>query len=103
MYSNILFSHNYAYCFQSIAGVREAEIKQWAAGKEGNLRALLSTMQYVSYYPPRLGNCCSIFLIATFSKLIFTLLHRYFFSSLSCYLFDFIKSLLYLSDPCEAW
>ncbi|KAG6487694.1 hypothetical protein ZIOFF_056289 [Zingiber officinale] len=47
---------------QSIAGVRTAEIKQWAAGKEGNLRALLSTMQYVSYYPPRLGNCRSLVL-----------------------------------------
>lgn len=97
--SNNLFSHNYAYCFQSIAGVREAEIKQWAAGKEGNLRALLSTMQYVSYYPLKLGNCCPlvdlhdvvIFLIA---KVIFTLLLRIFlsffgvcvhmFSSLSC-------------------
>lgn len=25
----------------------DAEIKRWAAGKEGNLRALLSTLQYV--------------------------------------------------------
>lgn len=25
----------------------DIEIKRWAAGKEGNLRALLSTMQYV--------------------------------------------------------
>ncbi|XP_065875310.1 auxilin-related protein 1 [Euphorbia lathyris] len=30
-----------------IAETLDAEIKRWAAGKEGNLRALLSTMQYV--------------------------------------------------------
>jgi hypothetical protein len=28
------------------------EIKRWAAGKEGNLRALLSTLQYVSMLFP---------------------------------------------------
>ncbi|KAK9988541.1 hypothetical protein SO802_028780 [Lithocarpus litseifolius] len=27
----------------------DAEIKRWASGKEGNLRALLSTMQYVCF------------------------------------------------------
>ncbi|KAE9460881.1 hypothetical protein C3L33_07208, partial [Rhododendron williamsianum] len=31
-----------------IAETLDVEIKRWAAGKEGNLRALLSTMQYVS-------------------------------------------------------
>ncbi|KAI3806213.1 hypothetical protein L1987_22110 [Smallanthus sonchifolius] len=30
-----------------IGGTLDAEIKRWAAGKEGNLRALLSTLQYV--------------------------------------------------------
>ncbi|XP_047324084.1 auxilin-related protein 2-like [Impatiens glandulifera] len=30
-----------------IAGTLDFEIKRWAAGKEGNLRALLSTLQYV--------------------------------------------------------
>ncbi|VFQ95976.1 unnamed protein product [Cuscuta campestris] len=30
-----------------VAEVMDIEIKRWAAGKEGNLRALLSTMQYV--------------------------------------------------------
>ncbi|KAJ6852671.1 auxilin-related protein 2-like [Iris pallida] len=30
-----------------IAGTLDIEIKRWAAGKEGNLRALLSTLQYV--------------------------------------------------------
>lgn len=27
------------------------EIKRWAAGKEGNLRALLATLQYVRQFP----------------------------------------------------
>ncbi|KAH1129709.1 hypothetical protein J1N35_001087 [Gossypium stocksii] len=30
-----------------ISGTLDVEIKRWAAGKEGNLRALLSTLQYV--------------------------------------------------------
>lgn len=30
----------------------DAEIKRWAAGKEGNLRALLSTLQYVCTHKP---------------------------------------------------
>lgn len=33
--------------FQRIAETLDIEIKRWAAGKEGNLRALLSTLQYV--------------------------------------------------------
>ena len=40
------------YChawFQRIAETLDAEIKRWASGKEGNLRALLSTMQYVCF------------------------------------------------------
>jgi hypothetical protein len=28
----------------------DVEIKRWAAGKEGNLRALLSTLQYVRFF-----------------------------------------------------
>ncbi|XWS47263.1 hypothetical protein CRYUN_Cryun14cG0137400 [Craigia yunnanensis] len=33
-----------------IAETLDVEIKRWSAGKEGNLRALLSTLQYVCYY-----------------------------------------------------
>ncbi|XVF81354.1 hypothetical protein PTKIN_Ptkin15bG0148600 [Pterospermum kingtungense] len=33
-----------------ISETLDVEIKRWAAGKEGNLRALLSTLQYVCYY-----------------------------------------------------
>ena len=40
----------YMVLFQRIAETLDAEIKRWAAGKEGNLRALLSTLQYVCYY-----------------------------------------------------
>ena len=36
--------------FQRISETLDVEIKRWAAGKEGNLRALLSTLQYVCYY-----------------------------------------------------
>lgn len=32
---------------QRIGDSLDTEIKRWAAGKEGNLRALLSTLQYV--------------------------------------------------------
>ena len=32
---------------QRIGETLDIEIKRWAAGKEGNLRALLSTLQYV--------------------------------------------------------
>ncbi|KAL0419377.1 UNVERIFIED_CONTAM: Auxilin-related protein 2 [Sesamum radiatum] len=32
---------------QRISETLDVEIKRWAAGKEGNLRALLSTLQYV--------------------------------------------------------
>lgn len=34
--------------FQRIGDSLDFEIKRWSAGKEGNLRALLSTLQYVS-------------------------------------------------------
>jgi len=34
--------------FQRIGDALDFEIKRWSAGKEGNLRALLSTLQYVS-------------------------------------------------------
>ncbi|XP_022862369.1 auxilin-related protein 2-like [Olea europaea var. sylvestris] len=36
-----------------IAETLDIEIKRWAAGKEGNLRALLSTMQYVRILPSK--------------------------------------------------
>lgn len=35
------------FLWQRIAETLDFEIKRWAAGKEGNLRALLSTLQYV--------------------------------------------------------
>ena len=35
--------------FQRIGDALDFEIKRWSAGKEGNLRALLSTLQYVSW------------------------------------------------------
>lgn len=38
--------------FQRIAETLDIEIKRWAAGKEGNLRALLSTLQYVCFFHP---------------------------------------------------
>lgn len=40
----LIFSLHY---FQRVAETLDFEIKRWAAGKEGNLRALLSTLQYV--------------------------------------------------------
>jgi hypothetical protein len=33
--------------FQRLGETLDFEIKRWSAGKEGNLRALLSTLQYV--------------------------------------------------------
>lgn len=39
----------YLVWIQRIAETLDIEIKRWAAGKEGNLRALLATLQYVSY------------------------------------------------------
>lgn len=41
-----MFNFNLAR-LQRISETLDFEIKRWAAGKEGNLRALLSTMQYV--------------------------------------------------------
>lgn len=35
---------------QRIAETLDIEVRRWAAGKEGNLRALLSTLQYVRLY-----------------------------------------------------
>lgn len=37
------------FLWQRIAETLDFEIKRWAAGKEGNLRALLSTLQYVCW------------------------------------------------------
>lgn len=34
--------------FQRISETVDAEIKRWATGKEGNMRALLSSLQIVS-------------------------------------------------------
>ncbi|KAK6923489.1 hypothetical protein RJ641_011793 [Dillenia turbinata] len=38
---------NVVFLTQRIAETLDVEIKRWATGKEGNLRALLSTLQYV--------------------------------------------------------
>lgn len=32
---------------QRVAETLDVEVKRWSSGKEGNLRALLSTLQYV--------------------------------------------------------
>lgn len=45
---NLYCSIFFLFYLQRIAETLDVEIKRWAAGKEGNLRALLSTMQYVS-------------------------------------------------------
>lgn len=37
---------------QRLAESLDADIKRWATGKEGNLRALLSTLQYVCIDSP---------------------------------------------------
>jgi hypothetical protein len=42
-----LFNHHTYSGFQRIGGTLDVEIRRWGAGKEGNLRALLSTLQYV--------------------------------------------------------
>lgn len=34
---------------QMLADALDAEVRKWSTGKEGNLRALLSTLQYVSW------------------------------------------------------
>lgn len=46
------------FLFQRLAEALDADIKRWASGKEGNLRALLSTLQYVCI---RFNTCPSIF------------------------------------------
>ncbi|RRT80931.1 hypothetical protein B296_00017158, partial [Ensete ventricosum] len=46
-FNHHLFYANTICSFQRIAEALDIEIKRWAAGKEGNLRALLSTLQYV--------------------------------------------------------
>lgn len=43
----LIVDYIYLHSFQRIADMLDIEIKRWAAGKEGNLRALLSTLQYV--------------------------------------------------------
>lgn len=37
----------YLILLQRLAESLDADVKRWATGKEGNLRALLSTLQYV--------------------------------------------------------
>jgi hypothetical protein len=32
-----------------IAETLDTEVKRWSSGKEGNIRALLSTLQYVTF------------------------------------------------------
>lgn len=49
-------------CFflvQRLAEFLDPEVKRWSNGKEGNLRALLSTLQYVGLLsePLHLGYC----------------------------------------------
>lgn len=35
------------FYFQRLAETLDADVRRWSSGKEGNLRALLSTLQYV--------------------------------------------------------
>lgn len=44
---------------QRIAESLDVDIKRWAAGKEGNMRALLSSLQYVSFLVLILSFGCS--------------------------------------------
>lgn len=37
------------FAFQRISEGVDAEIRRWATGKEGNMRALLSSLQIVSF------------------------------------------------------
>ena len=41
----------YLILLQRLAESLDADVKRWATGKEGNLRALLSTLQYVCILP----------------------------------------------------
>lgn len=38
---------SYKVFMQRVAETLDAEVKRWSSGKQGNLRALLSTLQYV--------------------------------------------------------
>lgn len=44
LFLHLILSRHY---FQRLAETLDFEVKRWAAGKEGNLRALLSNLQYV--------------------------------------------------------
>lgn len=48
----VFVSSNIDLCSQRIAETLDVEIKRWTAGKEGNIRALLSTLQYVCSFIP---------------------------------------------------
>lgn len=71
MYVNMMFhlSKLDLVWLQRIGETLDFEIKRWAAGKEGNLRALLSTLQYVRQYFPSLHMNFTIIDIDTFSEL----------------------------------
>lgn len=55
-----LLSFNYL-SLQRYAETLDAEVKRWSSGKEGNLRALLSTLQYVRIVIYFLPNSLSSF------------------------------------------
>ncbi|KZV25375.1 hypothetical protein F511_07259 [Dorcoceras hygrometricum] len=64
-----------------ISETLDIEIKRWAAGKEGNVRALLSTLQYVRYFLLYVQNltlsCCThsnLALVLTDVCIIFSLI-----------------------------
>lgn len=40
---------SYKVFMQRVAETLDAEVKRWSSGKQGNLRALLSTLQYVRF------------------------------------------------------
>jgi hypothetical protein len=55
------------HLLQRLAETLDAEVRRWSSGKEGNLRALLSTLQYVGASIPILFMCTmnNCFLLAS--------------------------------------
>lgn len=53
----VLFNILACVFYQRLAETLDADIRRWSNGKEGNLRALLSTLQYVR---TAIYNSCSV-------------------------------------------
>lgn len=52
---------NLLFFWQRVAEVLDADVKRWSSGKTGNLRALLSTLQYVCVNILTLFKLCAYF------------------------------------------